>query len=37
MIQREDGPIPEEYTLWKSTEEEGIPWYAQADNLVSYR
>ncbi|KAI4686441.1 uncharacterized protein J4E84_005720 [Alternaria hordeiaustralica] len=27
MIQREDGPIPEEYTLWKSSVEDGLHCY----------
>jgi hypothetical protein len=26
MMQREDGPIPEKYTLWKAIEEEGVQW-----------
>jgi hypothetical protein len=26
MMQREDGPIPEKYALWKATEEEGVQW-----------
>jgi SNF2 family DNA or RNA helicase len=29
MMQREDGPIPEEYALWKSTDEEGVQWYVR--------
>lgn len=26
MMQREDGPIPEKYALWKAIEEEGVQW-----------
>jgi hypothetical protein len=25
-MQREDGPIPEKYALWKAIEEEGVQW-----------
>ncbi|KAI4702778.1 hypothetical protein J4E89_010312 [Alternaria sp. Ai002NY15] len=27
MMQREDGPIPEEYTLWRPSEEDGVQCY----------
>jgi hypothetical protein len=27
MIQRENGPIPHMYRLWKPHEREGLPWY----------
>jgi hypothetical protein len=27
MIQRENGPIPDMYRLWKPHEREGLPWY----------
>nr|BAI44790.1 similar to helicase [Alternaria alternata] len=30
MTQREDGPIPEKYALWKATEEEGVRYYRHA-------
>ncbi|CAI9627663.1 unnamed protein product [Alternaria burnsii] len=30
MMQREDGPIPEKYTLWKAIEEEGVQCYRHA-------
>ncbi|OAG19999.1 hypothetical protein CC77DRAFT_937415 [Alternaria alternata] len=30
MMQREDGPIPEKYALWKATEEEGVQCYRHA-------
>lgn len=33
MMQREDGPIPEEYTLWKSSEEDGVKWYVSRNRL----
>lgn len=33
MIQREDGPIPEEYTLWKTREEDGVHWYGFGQRL----
>jgi hypothetical protein len=26
MMQREDGPVPEKYALWKATEEDGVQW-----------
>jgi hypothetical protein len=27
MTQRENGPIPESYRLWKPSEREGLLWY----------
>ncbi|RYO13126.1 hypothetical protein AA0113_g12318 [Alternaria arborescens] len=30
MMQREDGPIPEKYALWKAIEEEGLQCYRHA-------
>ncbi|CAN9434088.1 unnamed protein product [Alternaria alternata] len=30
MMQRENGPIPEKYALWKATEEEGVQCYRHA-------
>ena len=33
MMQREDGPIPKEYTLWKSSEEDGVQWYVSGKQL----
>jgi hypothetical protein len=30
MIQRENGPIPHMYRLWKPHEREGLPWYVHA-------
>ena len=27
MLQRENGPIPDDYRLWKSAEIDGLPWY----------
>jgi hypothetical protein len=30
MIQRESGPIPHMYRLWKPHEREGLPWYVHA-------
>jgi hypothetical protein len=26
MMQREDGPIPEAYALWRATNEDGVRW-----------
>lgn len=33
MMQREDGPIPEEYALWKSADDEGAQWYVRNELL----
>jgi hypothetical protein len=37
MSQRENGPIPEEYQLWKPHEREGQSWYVIAVSLDSLR
>jgi len=34
MLQREQGPIPEAYQLWKPYDIEGQPWYVLTGSRV---
>lgn len=33
MMERENGPIPDEYKLWMPTELDGLSWYVPSHSV----